>query len=166
MTYMYLISAPLPSHNDYKIRLSITSQLQYKMSQFRLLGRLNSCVFRRSYSIGSDKLTQINTYCEDQVKQFDKDHYLIGLLLPKKLRHPYFCLYAFNAEIATIADNTRGNATAAQIRFQFWENNLDQIFQNQTKVIHYDHPVLEGIAHYNQQFKFNGDWFIRSLMAR
>jgi phytoene/squalene synthetase len=72
-------------------------------------------------------------YCLDMVQKNDYEHYLIGLLLPRKQRAAYFALRAFNVEVAQIKDHVRGNIAASRLRFQYWRNIFDYIFEESAK---------------------------------
>lgn len=62
-------------------------------------------------------------YCEELVRDGDKDRYLAILFAPAKYRRALFALYAFNYEIARVRELTR-EAMAGEIRLQWWSEIL------------------------------------------
>ncbi len=112
-----------------------------------------------------------DSYCMNQVRSYDYDGYLAGLLLPKNIQPVFFAIRAFNIEIATIKDNVRGNAIAGRIRFQWWEDTLDSIFSNHNQMQQqnrksFQHPVADAIQHHALQNSLSYMWFAGTLAAR
>lgn len=111
-------------------------------------------------------------YCIDLVRNQDYDRYLIGLLLPRKYRNAYFVLRAFNAEIATINDNTRGNVAAGRLRFQYWQRALEMILPSPTKPEpqgfdpNDSQPVIRSLEYYVPRVNWSSGLFYRYLEAR
>jgi phytoene/squalene synthetase len=66
-------------------------------------------------------------YCEALVRKHDYDRYLAALFAPEAARADLFAIYAFNYEIARIGETVR-NPMAGQIRFQWWHDALQEIY--------------------------------------
>jgi phytoene/squalene synthetase len=66
-------------------------------------------------------------YCEALVRRRDDDRYLASLFAPAATRQDLFAIYAFNYEIAKVAESVR-NPLAGQIRFQWWRDAVQEIY--------------------------------------
>lgn len=66
-------------------------------------------------------------YCESLVRKHDYDRYLAALFAPEAIRPDLFAIYAFNYEIAKIAESVR-NPAAGQIRIQWWRDTIREIY--------------------------------------
>jgi len=64
---------------------------------------------------------------ESLVRNHDYERYLAALFAPEAVRTDLFAIYAFNFEIAKIAESVR-NPAAGQIRFQWWRDAIDEIY--------------------------------------
>lgn len=64
-------------------------------------------------------------HCEDLIRAADKDRYLATLFAPAERRGALFALYAFDVEIARIADAVR-EPMAGEIRLQWWRDVLNR----------------------------------------
>ncbi|CAB9510376.1 complex I, assembly factor 6 [Seminavis robusta] len=76
-----------------------------------------------------------HNYCVDLVRDRDREGYLCGLLMPKKVQQEYFALLAFNVELASVKQGSarlRGGADnstlAVQLKFQRWKDLLDAVY--------------------------------------
>ena len=80
-------------------------------------------------------------YCVELVQNRDRESYLCGLLMPYEARKSYFAIRAWNVELASIKDgstrkksggegDTGGSNVALQVRFQWWWDALNQIYEN------------------------------------
>jgi len=118
-----------------------------------------------------------HTYCFDLVKTHDYEHFLAGLLIPKRHRDVYFTLRAFNIEIATIKDQIpRNNANAGRIRFQFWKDVLHQIYEHDHDHSHdvyrntlsssINQPVALALQYHINNSKLTKRWFERMIESR
>ena len=69
-------------------------------------------------------------YCETLVRKHDYDRYISALFAPERVRAHFFALYAFNYEIAKIAETaeTVHNPVAGQLRLQWWRDAVDEIY--------------------------------------
>lgn len=68
-------------------------------------------------------MLEASRYCEQQVRQADKDHFLATLFAPAALRPHLYALYAFAIEIAQIRDRIT-NPLAGEVRLQWWRDAL------------------------------------------
>lgn len=91
------------------------------------ISRRNKFILYSFFS--SNNQADYHKYCLNTVRNNDYEHYLIGLLLPKPQRSAYFALRALNVEVAQIKDHVRGNIAASRLRFQYWRNIFDFIFE-------------------------------------
>src|SRR5205807_606464 len=60
-----------------------------------------------------------STYCEQLVREADKDRFLAALFAPADRRDALYALYAFNVEILRIGDSAI-EPMAREIRLQWW----------------------------------------------
>lgn len=107
--------------------------------------------------------------CLQIVKLHDFDSYLSGILLPKKYRGPYFAVRAFHVELAMIKDQSRKNLISGRMRFQFWRDNLEQIFssaESNDMQLQAQAPVPRALRHYAKEFELPQRYFERALDAR
>ena len=80
-------------------------------------------------------------YCVDLVQNRDRESYLCGLLMPADARKSYFAIRAWNVELASIKETStqknnssgEGPNVALQVRFQWWWDALNQIYENPEK---------------------------------
>ncbi len=132
-----------------------------QMKRLRPLGQLRNVVTHRASA--SDE------YCVDLVKKHDYDSFLSGLLVPKESRAAYFAIRAFNVEIAMIKDQTNGNLLAGRIRFQWWRDLIDEIYNGgggkSTSMIG-KQPVAQALGIHVEKHSLSSRWFERSLDAR
>ena len=63
--------------------------------------------------------------CIEMVRAADPDRYLSALFAPAHLRPHLFALYAFNHELARVAENVREPMLGA-IRLEWWRETLEQ----------------------------------------
>ena len=75
------------------------------------------------------------------VRRYDRDRYLSALLAPDAARPHLMALYAFNAEICSIASQVI-EPQLAEIRLQFWLDTLDGIYFGDDQA----HPVAIALA--------------------
>jgi phytoene synthase len=68
-------------------------------------------------------------YCESLVRKYDYDRYISALFAPEAERQHLFALYAFNYEIARIAETVR-NPMAGRLRLQWWRDAVDEIYSH------------------------------------
>jgi phytoene synthase len=63
-------------------------------------------------------------YCQDLVRQADKDRFLATLFAPAERRPFLFALYAFNAEVSRVPERA-SESFAGEVRLQWWRDVLD-----------------------------------------
>jgi phytoene synthase len=62
-------------------------------------------------------------YCEQQVREADKDRFLATLFAPADKRAPLYALYAFDDEIARVRDRI-SSPLPGEVRLQWWRDVL------------------------------------------
>src|SRR5918992_5792426 len=86
-------------------------------------------------------------YCEQLVREADKDRFLATLFAPAARRPALFSLYAFNAEIARVRDVAR-EPMPGEIRLQWWREVVEGGRSEEARA----HPVasalLDTVTHY------------------
>ena len=102
------------------------------------------------------------------VKQHDFDNYLIGLLIPKYYRSSYFAIRAFNVEIATIKDQANNNVMAGRIRFQYWRDILNDIYNGKEFPLStsMNQPVVYALYKSINELNLTLRWLQRTIEAR
>jgi 15-cis-phytoene synthase len=60
-------------------------------------------------------------YCERVVRETDKDRFLATLFAPASFRPALFALYAFDSEVASVADRV-SQPLAGEVRLQWWHD--------------------------------------------
>ncbi|KAH7646197.1 NADH dehydrogenase (ubiquinone) complex I, assembly factor 6 [Dermatophagoides farinae] len=76
----------------------------------------------------NQRLSPTEVHCINVVKKFDYENFVATLFISdEEIRRTAFALRAFNVELAQIRDITRTNELA-QIRFQFWQDVIDEIY--------------------------------------
>eukprot|EP01018_Ginkgo_biloba_P012742 Gb_04593 [translate_table: standard] len=128
--------------------------------------RLNSSrrTFAGDYMNGTSTSSSLRTalsYCVQQVRSYDYEHYLCLLQLPTSLRKAAFVLRAFNVETARIRDNV-SDGKLALIRLFWWRDIIDSIYRNNVV----EHPVAQALASIIHEYKLSKHWFKRSIEAR
>jgi len=79
--------------------------------------------------------------CEETVRHADPDRYLSALFAPGERRSLLFVLYAFNHELARIAETVK-EPMAAAIRLQWWRETLESARDGRPRA----HDVARGLA--------------------
>ena len=82
------------------------------------------------------------SYCAKIVRDHDYDRYLCTLLAPIEMREAWFTLFAFNHEVAVIAEMVSEELIGV-MRLAFWREALDKIYSAQAAPAH---PVAEALA--------------------
>ena len=80
-------------------------------------------------------------YIRDRVRTGDQDRYWAALLAPQAVRTDLLALYAFNIEIAQIAEQV-SEPQLGEIRLEWWREALNAAIAGGTA----DHPVLRPLA--------------------
>ena len=79
--------------------------------------------------------------CEATVRSSDPDRYFATLFAPSDKRPLLYALYAFNRELARVADVAR-DPTMAEIRLQWWREALEGACEGRPRA----HPASIGLA--------------------
>jgi phytoene synthase len=64
-------------------------------------------------------------YCEQLVREADRDRFLATLFAPAQRRGPLFALYAFSGEIARVRDAIR-DPMAGEVRLRWWYDAIER----------------------------------------
>lgn len=104
----------------------------------------------------------IISYCTEQVRIHDRDRYICALFFPEAVRAKLFILYAFNLEIAGIAESV-SEPMLGFIRLTWWREALDEIYE--ARAVR-QHPVAQGLATLVAEHGLERAWFDRLLSAR
>jgi 15-cis-phytoene synthase len=65
------------------------------------------------------------SYCENLVREADKDRFLATLFAPAECRGALFALYAFNVEVSSVRERIH-EPIAGSVRLQWWRDVLDR----------------------------------------
>lgn len=79
--------------------------------------------------------------CEETVRRFDPDRYWATLFAPAEKRPLLFALYAFNHEIARVAESVREPMLGA-IRLQWWREAAESAAEGRPR----SHDVVRALA--------------------
>lgn len=82
------------------------------------------------------------SHCAALVRAHDHDRYLCTLFAPVPVREVWFALFAFNHEIAVIAESVTEELTGL-MRFAWWREVLNEIYAGGTVR---RHPVAQALA--------------------
>ena len=74
-------------------------------------------------------MSEIETYCAKQIKNYDYDRFLVTLFAPASARENLFALYAFNHEVAKIREAV-SEPMLGEIRLQWWREAIEGIYEN------------------------------------
>src|ERR1043166_4443294 len=99
--------------------------------------------------------------CTALVRASDPDRYLATLFAPAPLRPHLYALYAFNVEIARVAESVREPMLGA-IRLEWWRETIEQAKAGKPR----NHAVAEAIAHSFSHFDLPLAMFETLIEAR
>jgi phytoene synthase len=85
--------------------------------------------------------TSAAAYVRDLVRRGDQDRYWSALLAAEPVRRHLLALYAFNIELARIAEQVR-EPQLGEIRLEWWRGALGRALAGEAA----DHPILSEIA--------------------
>ena len=87
--------------------------------------------------------------CAGIVRSHDRDRFMTALVLPDDRREAVFAVYAFNHEVAKVADAV-SESLAGQIRFQWWSDMIAEAV-SEGALRHHEiaTPLAETIRRYN-----------------
>src|SRR4051812_17454183 len=100
-------------------------------------------------------------YCEDLVRDGDKDRFLATLFAPADRRDALYALYAFNLEIVRIAESVR-EPVAGEIRLQWWR----EVIKGQRREEAGGHPVAFALCDAMNRYALPQHLFETLLDAR
>src|ERR1700761_9302266 len=75
------------------------------------------------------------------VRDADPDRYFATLFAPPAMRPHLFALYAFNADVARVAESVREPMLGA-IRLEWWRESVESAFKGSPRL----HDVARGLA--------------------
>lgn len=101
------------------------------------------------------------SYCANQVRRHDRDRFLTCLFAPPEAREDLFALYAFNHEIAKVAEAV-SEPMAGMIRIQWWREELDALYAGSP----HRHQVAQPLAAAIRRHGLTRAHFERLLDAR
>ena len=87
------------------------------------------------------------TYCQNCVKNFNKDLYYLCLLAPTDKKERAMALFALHAELTKVYTRVSENMLGL-IRYQWWHDEIDKCFQSQTNQV--THPILCQLLKYKK----------------
>lgn len=99
--------------------------------------------------------------CEALVRRHDPERYLATLFAPLDKRRLLFALYAFNYEIARIAESVR-EPMLGEIRREWWREAIDSAAKGAPR----RHDVVEALAEIFAQSQIGPEPFIAIIDAR
>lgn len=98
----------------------------------------------------------------DSVRQNDNDRFLTALFAPADTRPALYALYAFNIEIAKVAE-TVSEPLIGHMRMQWWRDALEAIFEGRSPP---RHDVAESLASAIRARKLSRDRFMLLIDGR
>jgi phytoene synthase len=99
--------------------------------------------------------------CEAAVRQHDPDRYFSALFAPVEKRPLLLALYAFNHELARIAETVR-EPMMGEIRLQWWRETIESAREGRPRA----HPVAQALAGTFAQTELPGALFESMIDAR
>ena len=123
-----------------------------------------------SNSPGSDgrvRLSDVHAKAAAElVEKVDYEHYMLSIFFPTEKRLLYQTIRAYNAEISTIRDAVRGNQNTAKMRFQFWRDVLESIYDPGANRSIPNHPTVIALEKACREGKLGRQWLERCLNAK
>eukprot|EP00943_MAST-04B_sp_MAST-4B-sp1_P001755 g1755.t1 len=101
------------------------------------------------------------------VERLDYEHYMLSIFFPPEKRLLYQTIRAYNAEISTIRDSVKGNELTAKMRFQFWRDTLENIYEassNNRQIA--NHPTVIALERACREARLGRQWLERCLNAK
>ncbi|CAM6096183.1 unnamed protein product [Calypogeia fissa] len=114
-----------------------------------------------SSGAGSIQLRPAFSYCVQQVRKYDYEHYLPLLHLPASIRRAAFAIRAFNVETAKAGDTAR-DPNLAVMRLIWWRDAVEGMY----KKAPVEHPVAKALAAVIDDHRLSKRWFTRLIEAR
>ena len=97
------------------------------------------------------------------VEKVDYEHYAVSLFYPERARSNYLAVRAYNAEISTIRDMVHGNQLTGRMRFQFWRDALESIYEGKPVP---QQPTVIALADACRGGLIGRQWLERCLNAK
>ena len=97
------------------------------------------------------------------VEKADYEHYAVGLFFPEHARPAYLAVRAYNAEVSTIRDMVHGNQLTGRMRFQFWRDALESIYEGKPVP---QQPTAIALADACRGSRIGRQWLERCLNAK
>jgi len=85
------------------------------------------------------------SYPAEQVRRYDHDRFLTAIFAPPEVREHLFALYAFNIEVAKIAEIVT-EPLIGRMRLQWWRDTLDRLYEGESVAHAVAAPLGEAIA--------------------
>ena len=101
------------------------------------------------------------SYCEQLVREADKDRFLAGLFAPADRRMALMALYAFNVEIARAREHVH-EALAGEVRLQWWRDALNDPPPDEARA----NPVADALIDTVVRCKLPVETLLRLIDAR
>ncbi len=102
-----------------------------------------------------------SSHCASEVKRHDRGRFHCALFAGPDAREGLFAVYAFNHEIARIADTVR-EPLAGEIRLQWWRDAMAGVFAGDPP----GHPVAIALSETVRRFALSWSHFERLLDGR
>jgi len=99
-------------------------------------------------------------HCRELVKASDLDRYLSTLLAPKDRHRPLLAIYAFDAEISSLARQVSEPAIG-EIRLQWWRDTIDVLYGESCN----NHPIASELHLTVHQYDLPKHLFIKLIDA-
>lgn len=106
-------------------------------------------------------MTNSHDYCQELVREQDRDRYLATLFAPAERRQAVFALYAFNAEVVGIRDKV-SDALPGEVRLQWWRDVLTGSGHGDVT----SHPVAAALLGAIETYRLPTEPFLNLLEAR
>ncbi|MGL6193946.1 MAG: squalene synthase HpnC [Thermoguttaceae bacterium] len=105
-------------------------------------------------------ISEAEAYCEKLARSHYENFSVASFLLPKKLRKPFFAVYAYCRVSDDLADES-GSTEAATNNLSDWESELDRCFAGE-KI---QHPVFIALRQIINEFELTKEPFSNLLVA-
>ena len=123
--------------------------------------RRNNSGYSMKGASASSTIHAAFSYCVQQVRNYDYQHYLCLLELPPNMRKPAFALRAFNVETSRAMD-IASDPRIGLMRLLWWQEAIDKIFADKS----IEHPTAQALAYLVSEHKISKGWMKRSVEAR
>ena len=152
---------------------SLLSQTKYRRNNilFPFSSNYNNTV-NFSSSANNDNNNSFNELhakaAAELVEKLDYEHYMLSIFYPNEKRLLYQTIRAYNAEISTIRDSAKGNELTAKMRFQFWRDTLENIYEpssGDNRQIA-NHPTVIALENACREGRLGRQWLERCLNAK